>query len=240
MAPRIVGVDESGTHDKAPCICVAAVFGRQQQWDELARAWGPRARWYAENRNGYHATSALRKDNELLANETARWLQGLALTIDYKDFREVVTDGIRGEWGAEYQTALRAIAYVLSGYWRAHNIEWTTWVVEAGHSEQSAADKYLRELVKRRRDFRVMSYRWCGKEEIITHPADLAAHVFARRYAGETVPLADVLSTAVLHRHWERSEMEESVKQGEPFLREIQRERKRDKNRRRRERNELS
>ena len=236
MAPIIVGVDESGTHNHAPCICVAAVFGRQQQWNQLARDWGPRARYYEEHRKPYHATGALDKDNALLAQVTARWLGGLALTIDYETFQDVVTHHIKSKWGAEYQTALRAIAYILANYVHHEHIDWMTWVLEAGHSEQSAANKYLGELVERRPGFRILSFRWADKRDITTHPADVASHVFARVQAGETVPLADTLATAIRHRHWERAELEESVEKGEIFRRELAREKQLERKRLKEER----
>jgi hypothetical protein len=224
-------IDESGTHDGAPCICVAACLGAVSQWKQFCRDWEPRATKYVE-RGGYHAKMGSTDDNAFLASIIERWLWGMAVTISYDDFKRV-PHRLKSKFGAEYVTALRIIAVVLQHYCETNEIRWISWVLEAGHKQQEAADRFLTDLEKNRPDFRVWGHDWVTKAEIITHSADLVAHVAARSYGGERLSLMDVIEKSVLVRHWALADLLESVEGGEQMLKEERWERRKKKEARR-------
>ena len=227
-------IDESGTHDKAPCICVAACLGENMvQWTQFSREWAPRAAKYPK---GFHSTAASDYDKAVLANLIERWgLIGYAISISYDDFNTIVTRRLRSRFGAEYVTALRVIALVLREHCEANEIDRISWVLEHGHREQKGADRFLSGL-EDRGDFRIWAHKWAPKADITTHPADLVAHLAAGAFEGKKSPLLDVIKRRMQVRHFERHELAETVANGEKMMEEERREKARRRLERRHER----
>ena len=202
-------MDESGSHEGAPCIAVAACFGEKpEHWKQYERDWADTAKAY--QKRPYHATDARPEDNALLASIVARWLSGLAITISYSDFDAVVPHRTRSIYGAEYTTSMRALIHVLAHFSHGRDIPWVKWILEAGHPEQPMVDKLLTESHGKAH---IWSHEWVGKNDISTHAADLLAHLAAAARDATNPPLLDLIvaNDRVLVRHMSRAELEQSV-----------------------------
>ena len=210
-----VVVDESGTHDKAPCIVVAGVAGETGDWKQFVRDWSARAATYPK---GYHASKAKDKDNKFLAHIVARWLSGVVLSISYDDFRAVVTPRLLSKYGGEYRHAVGMLSLILKDYAEKTKTRWISWVLERGHKEQEAVDRYLHLLEENRPDLRIWAHVWANKEDITTHAADLSAYAVACAYGTGTSPLLEIIRQRMLIHQPTRAQLEEIVRRGEAML----------------------
>ena len=207
-----VSVDESGTHRGAAAMCVAFCLSTSTQWRAFTREWEPYARKYP---GGYHATKASDADNDALTGLVLRRVQGLAaFTFPYDDFKELTTPAIRSEYGNEYAFGVRMCLAAVDRWCGREGKRWVSWVLEAGCPGSDHVkvlfDKLLLEPEEER--YHVFSHRWVGKEELITHPADLVAYEVERCYRGPAS--ARLTALGVQHRDFKRDDLASAVKIG--------------------------
>jgi hypothetical protein len=199
-----VAVDESGSHQDSPAICVAACFANAAQWRTYESSWRPTAEKYLPK--GYHAAEASDADNAVLATILAQTLKGIVITISYDDFREVVTKNIRSVFGAEYNAAVRACAYTLRHWCDRYRVPYMTWVLESGHKGESSVNTFL-SAIRRDRSWRIWSHEWVGKEDLVTHASDLVSHEVAACYGRPASPLLESMGPEIVRRHFTRKEL---------------------------------
>lgn len=211
-----IAVDESGSDQNASAICVVACWTTSTQWRHFAKEWAPYAAKYPQ---GFHASKASPEDNVALAGLINRRVQaGIATTIDYDDFKSVVPHTLKSRFGAEYSTAIQAIALVLKHFWDRHNIRWTGWVLEAGHAGEASAKEFLDRRV-RDPAWHILSHTWVNKTAVITHAPDLVSHEIARCFGKDPSPLLRGLQQTIIHRHFSKAELVEAVRKGNEALR---------------------
>jgi hypothetical protein len=208
-----VAIDESGSHE-APAIVVVACFATSTQWNHFRREWTPRACKYSGE---FHSADASDSDLDYLTSLLTRRLGGLATTIDYADFRDVVPEWIKSRFGAEYSTGIQAIALVLRHFCTKHGIRWMNWVLEAGHQGQASAELYLQKIVGNQ-DWHIRRHSWVGKEEVITHAPDLVAHEIGACYNREPSQRLKEIYRSVAYRPFSREELAEAVKRVTPLM----------------------
>lgn len=226
-----VGFDESGTHGGTH-FTLAAVAGKAIHWQQVERDWAATAATYPK---GYYATSARDEDNAKLAAIMDRWLYGYAFSISYADFA-IVTNDIKSEFGSIYVHALRGLSYFLKVNAEARAEFTLAYVLESGHKEESSAQQYLSSLIVNRPEFRVYSHVWVGKDALVTHPADLAAHVACSTYTKRPSPLVDLVQKSVQFIEFPRDLLAENVQGGYEALRDNRQMREHVRNERRKAR----
>ena len=187
-----IAFDESGTHG-CTHLTVSAIVGKPVHWTQVEKDWAPTAAKYAK---GYHAADAKDTDNALLASILVRWLYGYTISIAYADFSHATND-VKSEFGSIYVTALRALTLNLKENAERHSVITQAFVLESGHKEEASAHLYLSKLITNRLDFRVYSQTWVGKENLATHPADIAAYVMGSTYTAAPSPLRTEVSKVV-------------------------------------------
>jgi hypothetical protein len=215
-------VDESGSDDRSSVLCVACCLATARQWRRFSNRWYPYAAKYPK---GYHATKARDSDNEALAGIMEEELTAaLAITINYQDVKAIVPDKLRGRFGEEYATCIRAVVMLLQNWCEKHNERWVALVLESGHRGQSAANNYIESILPDPY-WHIWSHTWARKEELVTHPADLVAHVIATSFARKPSPLVGRIRKAIVHRHFTEGDLKEMVEHGERTVREYERRR---------------
>jgi hypothetical protein len=174
-----VGIDESGTHDGAQALTIAACVGTATEWQRFKDAWAPFAKKY--ERKGYHATKASDSDNRVLGRLMCEHLSAaLAFRTPYAASRALVSSDLRSQVGNEYTLAVRIVVDVLAHIAAQNDVDWISYLIEDGHpgaartKQEFEQKKALRPGDPFRK--RVYSDTWVGKEELITHPADLLSY----------------------------------------------------------------
>jgi hypothetical protein len=107
-------IDESRSDDRSPVLSVGCCLGEAAQWRRFLSRWAPYAAKYPK---GFHATKARDAENEaLFAIMKAELPAALAVTINYEDTKSIVPPKLRGRFGEEYATCIRAVVFHGAGY----------------------------------------------------------------------------------------------------------------------------
>jgi hypothetical protein len=206
-----VAIDESGSHEGAPALVVAACLMTSTQWGHFGREWGPTARKYPK---GFHATDAVPEDRERLADVLDRRLEvAMAISIDYEEFKALVPQKIKSAFGSEYVSGIRAIAVTLAGWCEKNRINWLAYILEVGHKGEGSAKQFFDEIV-RRPHTHVFSHTWVGKENLITHAPDLIAYELARCYGKPHSATLTRLEPRLLCTHFDRESLASAAETG--------------------------
>lgn len=224
-----VGIDESVTHGESPILCVAACIASADGWTRFRGAWLPHAMKYAA-KGGYHATKAHDPDNLILAGLMEELLPSaaFAIRISCADMRAVVSHNIRSEYGDEYTILVWTGIRFLSKLCDLQGVDWLAYVLEDGHKGRkgTAKIKQMFNAIKQEAPgtqmrYHVYSDTWVGKEELITHPADLISYEWARAHGRpeESEILAAFRRADYLLKDYTRDALEEAVRDTESFER---------------------
>jgi hypothetical protein len=203
-------VDESGTHG-GPRLAVAACIAYAPQWRAFYQDWLPYAQKYIAG-GGYHATDADKADNIALGHLIHQRLLGVAVTISYEDYKEAVPRDIKSHFGGIYVAGLRSLQVCLRTFCENEAIRWVKWILERGHKEQNSADQFLTSLGDSPAN-RYWSHEWVGKENLLTHAADLVAYL-ATVDAGNTKPIELMLDKTVIVLHFRRQDFIDGLHKG--------------------------
>lgn len=173
-----VAIDESGSHKHALGLTMGACIATARQWKLLTKDWRPVASRYP---HGYHASGARHADNLALAALIDRRADAsTAVTITYADYQAAVPQKDRSKLGTEYLAAMKTTVGWLHLVLEYFNVPRMALIVERGHTKGgAAAEQYLSAALNDPVRFRIASVVWVGKEDLLTHAADLIAHVYA-------------------------------------------------------------
>jgi hypothetical protein len=221
-----IGTDESGTHG-GPVLAVAGMFGTGSQWQSFRAAWTPYA---AQYKDGYHAKEAKSGHNEALARLMRQHLMtGFSIRMSYADIREIVPPKVRSQTGEEYFIGMVTMTKLFALITDQLNVAEIAYVIEAGHRSAGNVGKmfdYLVTLPVGHPDrLKVHSASWVGKEEIITHPADLISNAWTGAYVQHPEAIALVHELGhddfIKFHHYTRDQIAGAVKDTESALKRI-------------------
>jgi hypothetical protein len=212
LAMYKASIDESGTHQNAPVLCIAICVASADQWSAFEAEWGPVTQ---EIQRGYHAKRPeCNPFNELLASLVVKHMEAVfAVSVSLPDFNAIVPQQLRSKFGGPYVWLLKSILYNC-GHWCEQKKVRLAYVIEAGAPNWKAAQKQFERAMAwtdLRRAFGAESFTWVRKGNMVLHPPDLVSQEISSTYQQPLSPVGRILRERVLYFHHDAQRLQKHV-----------------------------
>lgn len=175
-------VDESGTHERAPVLCVAITVATDKNWEAFENGWRPLVQRLP---NGYHAKRHPRLAMPLAELMVKNVPFASYITIDVKLFNKIVPSWVRGTLGGPYRFGVNQSLLSVARWARQQRAERVSYFVEQGHKEFPFVMTMLDHISQGpalRERYHMETWGPATKSDLPAHCSDTIAHEAAMNY----------------------------------------------------------
>ncbi|MDP1874298.1 DUF3800 domain-containing protein [Phenylobacterium sp.] len=232
-----VYIDESGTHDGSPVMCVAGYLFLKAGANRFTKKWGKVLKRekipffhmvdFAPGNSPFdhmHKQKRIEVEKELIATIHDCAVFGFSVTVDEREYNEIITP--KPSIGGAYSFCLRGCLAAISDWRKRTNFRGEiAYFFEAGHRDQSEANRIMHEVFQHeeaRRRFAYGNHTFVEKTKVVPlQSADLLAWLWRNDFIrgmnnvrvsrADLVALVRPLDKTIAYRRPLLIELEEAI-----------------------------